>query len=98
MRRVPGGVTRGLIPDIDAHMFLKDYPFSWLGILTQSAPNPDQRGYAHSPRGMAVASSRSNTICRHYLLVLPDTDANDWSDEAIWAELDRRFADEGARR
>ncbi|MCB1396851.1 MAG: 4-hydroxybenzoate 3-monooxygenase [Rhodobacter sp.] len=89
------GVTRGLIPDIDTHMFLKEYPFSWLGILTQSAPNPDKRGYAHSLRGMAVASSRSNTICRHYLQVPPETDVNAWSDDAIWDELDLRFADEG---
>jgi len=89
------GVTRNLIPNIEQHTFLKEYPFAWLGILTESAPNPDKRGYAHSPWGMAVASSRSNTICRHYLQVPPGTDAESWRDEDIWSELDRRFADEG---
>ena len=39
--------------------------------------------------------SRSNTICRHYLQVPPETDVNAWSDDAIWDELDLRFADEG---
>lgn len=87
------GIARHHIPDVDKASFLKEYPFAWLGILAEAAPNPEKRGYAHSARGAAIASSRSNSITRLYIQVPADEDIERWSDEAIWDELDRRFED-----
>lgn len=92
------GVSRAHIPGADAASFLREYPFSWFGILAEAAPNPALRGFAHSRRGMAVASARSDKISRLYLQVAPDFKVDDMDDEAIWDELDRRFVDGTSNR
>jgi p-hydroxybenzoate 3-monooxygenase len=92
------GVSRRSIPGAEARSFLKEYPFSWLGILADAAPRPEIRGFSHSTRGMAVASARSNRIGRLYLQVDPGTDVNAMSDEEIWDELDRRMEDGSGER
>jgi p-hydroxybenzoate 3-monooxygenase len=92
------GVSRGYIPDAAAQSHLRDYPFAWFGILAEAAPHPDMRGFAHSTRGLAVASARSESIGRLYLQVPPDFDVNAMSDEDVWDELDRRMDDGSGQR
>jgi len=87
------GASRAHIPDADKKSFLKEYPFAWFGILAEAPPKDEIRGFAHSRRGMAVASARSSTVSRHYLQVDPDFDMGTMTDEQIWDELDRRFDD-----
>ena len=71
--------------------FTRDYPFGWLGILAEAAPSNDELIYAYHERGFALHSMRSPTRTRLYLQCRPDEDLDEWSDERIWEELDRRL-------
>ena len=69
----------------------KVYPFGWLGVLSDTPPVSHELIYAHTPRGFALCSMRSNTRSRYYLQVPSDTDVARWSDEAFWTELRARL-------
>ncbi|WP_217164617.1 4-hydroxybenzoate 3-monooxygenase [Streptomyces sp. AC512_CC834] len=83
------GVARAAVPD--GRTFERTYPFGWLGILADVAPSHDELVYARHDRGFALLSMRSPSVSRLYLQVPADTDADSWSDEQIWDELERRF-------
>lgn len=83
------GVARAAVPD--GRTFERTYPFGWLGILADVAPSHDELVYARHDRGFALLSMRSPSVSRLYLQVPADTDADSWSDERIWDELERRF-------
>jgi p-hydroxybenzoate 3-monooxygenase len=84
------GVCRPAIAHVLTE-YHREYPFGWLGILARCRPTSEELIYCHHERGFALASMRSMEITRMYLQVPPDEDASQWSDEAIWDELDRRF-------
>src|SRR3954452_15667935 len=84
------GVCRLAIADV-LTVYEREYPFGWLGILAHCAPSSEELIYAHHERGFALASLRSMKVTRMYLQCEPDEDVEQWSDEAIWEELDRRF-------
>jgi p-hydroxybenzoate 3-monooxygenase len=84
------GVCRPSIADV-LTVYEREYPFGWLGILAECEPSSEELIYAHHERGFALASMRSHTVTRMYLQCDPDEDVADWSDQAIWNELDRRF-------
>ncbi|MBA2813395.1 4-hydroxybenzoate 3-monooxygenase [Streptomyces sp. KM273126] len=86
------GVTRGTLPEGVRTTYERTYPYSWLGILADAPPVYHELIYAHSERGFALASMRSESVSRLYLQVPNGTDPADWSDERIWDELDARFA------
>jgi p-hydroxybenzoate 3-monooxygenase len=86
------GVTKDAIPENLRRGYERSYPYSWLGILADAPPVYHELIYAHSDRGFALASMRSNSVSRLYLQVPNGTDPDDWPDEEIWDELDRRFA------
>jgi len=92
------GVSRSYIRNFSEHSYLKEYPFAWFGILAEAPPCKDISGFAHSRRGLALASARSASITRHYLQVEPDFDIATMTDEQIWDELDRRFDDGSGSR
>ena len=89
------GVCRPSIPDGVLRVFERSYPFGWLGILADTAPSSHELVYAGHERGFALLSMRSPTVSRLYLQCAPDEDAEAWSDDRIWAELDTRLAVEG---
>jgi p-hydroxybenzoate 3-monooxygenase len=82
------GVCRPAIEDV-LTIYEREYPFGWMGILAECAPASEELIYCHHERGFALASLRSPKITRMYLQCEPD--AEPWSDEEIWDELDRRF-------
>jgi p-hydroxybenzoate 3-monooxygenase len=84
------GVCRPAIADV-LTVYEREYPFGWLGILAECAPASEELIYAHHERGFALASMRSHKITRMYLQCEPDEDPDQWADEAIWDELERRF-------
>lgn len=86
------GVSRSHIPDGYLTEYERSYPFAWFGILANARPSSDELIYAHSPRGFALHSLRSDSVVRNYLQVAPGTDPHAMSDEEIWDEYDRRFA------
>jgi p-hydroxybenzoate 3-monooxygenase len=89
------GVCRPSIPDGVLQTFSRDYPFGWLGILADVAPSNDELVYAHNEDGFALLSLRSPTLSRLYIQCEPDEDVDRWSDEQIWAELQKRLGVEG---
>jgi p-hydroxybenzoate 3-monooxygenase len=89
------GVCRESIPGGVLAEFSREYPFGWLGILAEAPPSNDELIYAYHERGFALHSMRSPTLTRLYLQCRPDEDLDEWPDERIWAELQRRFELEG---
>ncbi|MFI1504794.1 4-hydroxybenzoate 3-monooxygenase [Streptomyces sp. NPDC020597] len=92
------GVARRAVPAEVSRTFERSYPFGWLGVLADVPPSHDELVYARHDRGFALLSMRSPSVSRLYLQVPEGTDAESWSDEEIWDELERRFAtDDGWR-
>ncbi|MFF5479241.1 4-hydroxybenzoate 3-monooxygenase [Streptomyces sp. NPDC012935] len=85
------GVSRKAIPAELTRVFERTYPFGWLGILADVPPSHDELVYARHDRGFALLSMRSPSVSRLYLQVPDGTDAEQWGDDEIWAELERRF-------
>jgi p-hydroxybenzoate 3-monooxygenase len=84
------GVSRRAIPAAVLREFEKDYPFGWLGILSETPPLPDII-YCNHPRGFALASMRNPQLSRYYVQVPLDTRIEDWPDERFWTEIKARF-------
>jgi p-hydroxybenzoate 3-monooxygenase len=88
------GVCRPAI-EKQLRVFSRDYPFAWLGILAAAPPSSDELVYAHHERGFALLSLRSPERSRLYLQVPADERLEEWPDERIWEELQRRVALDG---
>ena len=87
------GVSRSAIPPGALRSFEKEYPFGWLGVMSQTPPLPDIT-YANHPRGFALASMRNPTLSRYYIQVPLDTRLEEWPDERFWSELKARYPHE----
>jgi p-hydroxybenzoate 3-monooxygenase len=87
------GVSRSVIPSAIRTEYHKDYPFGWLGILSETPPLPDIV-YAHHRRGFAMASTRGPMLSRYYLQCPLTDSVDDWSDDRFWDELMARFPSE----
>ncbi|MEU1402064.1 4-hydroxybenzoate 3-monooxygenase [Streptomyces sp. NPDC005728] len=85
------GVSRQAVPAAVSRVFERSYPYAWLGILADVAPSHDELVYARHDRGFALLSMRSPSVSRLYLQVPAGTGAEEWSDEEVWAELERRL-------
>jgi p-hydroxybenzoate 3-monooxygenase len=82
-------------PSIGAHKlstYDREYPFGWLGILSQSPPPDDELIYCYHDRGFALFTMRSPNLARLYVQCAPDDDVENWPDERIWEELHARLA------
>jgi p-hydroxybenzoate 3-monooxygenase len=86
------GVCRPRIPARVLREFSREYPFGWLGILAEVAPSSDELVYSHTPEGFALLSLRSPPLSRYYLQVDHDEHVDEWDDDRIWRELQRRTA------
>ncbi|PBC63268.1 4-hydroxybenzoate 3-monooxygenase [Streptomyces sp. Tue6028] len=85
------GVARQAVPAGLSRVFERTYPFGWLGVLADVPPSHDELVYARHERGFALLSMRSPEVSRLYLQVPQGTTAEEWEDEAIWDELERRL-------
>jgi len=83
------GVSRPSIPPTALHKFDKEYPFGWLGILSETPPFR-QITYCHHPRGFALASRRDPMLSRYYVQCDLDTKLEDWPDDRFWQEFKAR--------
>jgi p-hydroxybenzoate 3-monooxygenase len=90
------GICRPSIPDGVLGIFERDYPFGWLGILSESPPPDHELVYSYSDRGFALYTMRSPTLARLYLQCGHDADIENWPDNRIWDELHKRLG--GARK
>lgn len=87
------GVSRRSIPASAAKVFEREYPFGWLGILSDVPPCSLENIYANHERGFALASLRSKTRSRYYIQVPLDEKLENWSDDRLWDELERRLGE-----
>ena len=85
-------VCRREVPEADRSHFFREYPYAWFGILTDAPKSAAELVYAHSPRGFALISQRTETVQRMYFQCDPTEQPDDWSDDRIWAELQARVA------
>ena len=90
------GISRASIPADRLTLFERIYPFAWLGILTDTKPVSDELIYVSSPRGYALFSMRAPRVSRFYIQCTPDEDLNEWPDDRIWTELQRRLGAEAS--
>jgi len=87
------GVCRATIPAGAVSTYEKDYPFGWLGILSETPPLPDLV-YCNHARGFALASQRNSMLSRYYVQCPLTDSVDDWPDDRFWKELLQRFPDE----
>jgi len=89
------GICRPGFPEGVLSVFERDYPFGWLGILSESPPPDHELIYSYTDRGFALYTMRSPTLARLYLQCDHDEEIENWSDARIWDELHKRLG--GAR-
>jgi p-hydroxybenzoate 3-monooxygenase len=85
------GVCRASLPPSRIELFERVYPFAWLGILADAEPASEELIYAHHERGFALLSMRSEAVSRLYLQCKPDENLDEWPDDRVWDELQKRF-------
>jgi p-hydroxybenzoate 3-monooxygenase len=90
------GVANQSLPSASGRRYERVYPFAWLGILAEAAPTSEELIYCRHERGFALCSMRSPTLSRLYLGVAPSENLDEWSDDRIWDELNRRLATESS--
>ena len=90
------GICRPSFPDGALNVFERDYPFGWLGILSESPPPDHELIYSYTDRGFALYTMRSMSLSRLYLQCDPDEDIESWPDARIWNDLHKRLG--GARQ
>ncbi len=84
------GVCRPSIPEGARTEYERKYPFGWFGILAEAPRSSEELIYTLHERGFALISTRSPEIQRMYFQCDPEDDAENWSDEQIWEELQTR--------
>jgi p-hydroxybenzoate 3-monooxygenase len=86
------GICRASIPDGVLTLYDREFPFGWLGILSESPPIAEMT-YCNHDRGFALASRRSPHVSRLYVQCSLDDDVANWSDARMWDELHIRLYD-----
>jgi p-hydroxybenzoate 3-monooxygenase len=85
------GVSRPTIPDEVRREYEREYPFGWLGILSETPPVSHELIYANHPRGFALCTMRNTGLSRYYVQCRLDDRVDDWPDERFWQELQARL-------
>lgn len=85
------GISRPSIPSDVLTEYDREYPFGWVGILSQSPPPDKELIYAYHERGFALYTMRSPALARLYIQCAPDDAIEAWPDERIWQELHARI-------
>jgi len=79
------------VPAAAIRTFEREYPFGWLGVLSDTPPVSNELIYVSHERGFALCSMRSHTRSRYYLQCSLSERVEQWPDELFWAELKRRL-------
>ena len=85
------GVARQSVPSDKISVFARNYPFGWLGILSDVPPVREELVYVSHERGFALCSMRSHIRSRYYVQCDLDDRVENWTDDAFWDELRRRL-------
>jgi p-hydroxybenzoate 3-monooxygenase len=90
------GISRHSVPAASLSTYEREYPFGWLGVLSETPPVSPELIYSNHARGFALCSMRSATRSRYYVQCALDDRVERWSDDAFWAELRLRLDAEAA--
>ncbi|HEY2884275.1 MAG TPA: 4-hydroxybenzoate 3-monooxygenase [Rhizomicrobium sp.] len=90
------GISRASVKPEAIETFEREYPFGWLGILSETPPVSRELIYSNHARGFALCTMRSTRRSRYYLQCPLDDHVEDWSDERFWDELKRRLDQKAA--
>jgi p-hydroxybenzoate 3-monooxygenase len=85
------GICRDSMPPGLLQVAEREYPYAWLGILATVPPSTDELIYSRHEDGFALHTMRTTRVSRLYLQVPADDEIERWSDDRIWAELQRRL-------
>lgn len=85
-------MCRKQLPEDQRRHFSREYPFAWFGFLVEAPRSAPELVYTHSRHGFALISQRTESLQRMYFQCDPDEDASTWSEDRIWAEMERRVA------
>ena len=91
------GMCRRAIPEAQARVFEREYPFGWLGLLVDRPPVAQNVVYANHREGFALASMRSHTRSRYYVQSAPGETVEDWPVERFWDAFQTRMGEMGQR-
>ncbi|MFI8523848.1 FAD-dependent monooxygenase [Promicromonospora sukumoe] len=83
---------RHTLPEAQRRTFAHEYPYAWFGVIVETPRSAPELVYTASEHGFALISQRTDTHQRLYFQCDPDEDPGRWSDDQIWAELQRRVA------
>jgi p-hydroxybenzoate 3-monooxygenase len=86
------GISRPSIPDDVLTVYDREYPFGWVGILSDSPPPDKELIYAYHERGFALYTMRSPVRARLYIQCPPEDSIDAWQEPRIWEELHARIA------
>ncbi|CAN5602978.1 4-hydroxybenzoate 3-monooxygenase [soil metagenome] len=75
--------------------WFREYPFAWLGFLVEAPQSHPELIYTHSEHGFALISHRTPDVQRIYLQCSTADTVDQWSDDRIWSEIDRRVNGNG---
>ncbi|MFD7307380.1 4-hydroxybenzoate 3-monooxygenase [Promicromonospora sp. NPDC059942] len=81
---------RHTLPEAQRRTFVHEYPYAWFGVIVETPRSAPELVYTASEHGFALISQRTDTHQRLYFQCDPDEDPIAWSDDQIWAELQRR--------
>ena len=90
------GISRRSIPETVLKTHEQVYPFSWLGILSETRPVSDEVIYVNNWHGFALCSMRSMTRSRYYIQCAFDEDLEKWTDDRFWDALRTRLPRDAA--
>jgi p-hydroxybenzoate 3-monooxygenase len=92
------GMSREFIPPSARHTYERQYPFCWVGLLSETPPIDDELIYASHERGFALCSMRNEHRSRYYVQGPADTTVEEWPDDRFWSELSARLPETVAKR
>jgi p-hydroxybenzoate 3-monooxygenase len=87
------GITRDYVPAHRRVAYEREYPFVWVGVLSETPPVRDELIYANHERGFALCSMRNPHRSRYYVQGLAQDRVEDWPDQRFWEELKARLPD-----
>ena len=86
------GIARQSIPEDAVSVHNKQYKYQWLAILAEAPPSAPHIIYALHPDGFAGHMLRNTKVTRFYLQIPFGDPIENWTDERIWDNLQRRLA------
>jgi p-hydroxybenzoate 3-monooxygenase len=90
-------ICRMQVPESKRRHYFREYLFAWFGVLAEAPRSASELIYAHSERGFALISQRTDVLQRMYFQCDPEEDAQAarvWPEDRIWAEFQARVAGE----